>query len=462
MNRRLLLVVLAGLVIALLMLAACSSSKPAATATPTATPTPTLSPAPASIARSFLEAIVSGDYASAEAMENSAMSAAASAATLEQLFQESVTLYGAFQSMGEVTTASQPPYINVTVPMTFASATVAVIVTVDAESQVAGLHIGTVTPSVTPTPADYVNPDAFTEGNVTVGSAPWALPGTLSMPKGTGPFPAVVLIAGSGPQDRDETIGPNKPLRYLAWGLATQGIAVLRYDKRTLVYGSQMAQLSNITVKEEVTDDAIAAISLLRSTPNIDPNRVFLIGHSLGAYLAPRIAAEVPGQLAGIGMLETPSSTLLQLILMQTEYLASLQGNLTEQEQQQIDTLKQQVALAESPDLTPSTPASELPLGVPASYWLDLRTYDPLATAASLNIPMFFSQGGRDYQVPPSELGPWQTALAGKSDVTFKEYPSLDHLLFAGTGQSTPAEYTVPSHVAGEVVSDLAAWVLSH
>jgi hypothetical protein len=240
MNRCLLLVVLAWSAIALLMLAACGSSKPTATATPlqTATPTPTLSPAPASIARSFLEAVASGDYTSAEAMEDSVMSAAAPAATLEQLRQGLVTMYGAFQSMGEVTTASQPPYINVTIPVTFANATVALIVTVSAESQVAGLHIGTVTPSVTPTPADYVNPDSFTESDITVGSAPWALPGTLTMPKGTGPFPAVVLIAGSGPQDRDETIGPNKPLRDLAWGLASQGIAVLRYDKRTLVYGS--------------------------------------------------------------------------------------------------------------------------------------------------------------------------------------------------------------------------------
>jgi len=454
MNRRLLFVALAGLVIVLLMLAACGAGKPAATPTPT--------PAPASIALSYLEAIASGNYTAAAAMEAPDMLAAAPAAVLEQIAQGLVLQYGEYQSLGEAATASVPPYINVTIPATFAYATVGLIVTIDANNQVAGFHVGSVTPTVTPAPAAYVDPDSFTEGNVTVGSAPWTLPGTLTMPKGTGPFPGVVLITGSGPNDRDETIGVNKPLRDIAWGLATQGIAVLRYDKRTLVYASEMAQLSNITVKEEVTDDAIAAISLLRSTPNIDPNRVFLIGHSLGAYLAPRIAAEVPGQLAGIAMLEAPSGPLPQLILMQTEYLASLEGNLTEQEQQQIDTIKQQVALAESPGLTPSTPASELPLGIPASYWLDLRTYDPLTTAASLDIPMFFSQGGRDYQVPPSELGPWETALAGKSDVTFKEYPSLDHLLFAGTGPSTPAEYAVPSHVAGEVVSDLAAWVLSH
>ena len=122
--------------------------------------------------------------------------------------------------------------------------------------------------------------------------------------------------------------------------------------------------------------------------------------------------------------------------------------------------MRAQVALVDSPTLSPSTPASELPLGVPATYWLDLRTYDPLATAAGLHVPMFFSQGGRDYQVPPGELTAWQRALAGRPDVTFKVYPSLDHLLLAGTGPSSPAEYAVLGHVDGGLVDDVSAWIL--
>jgi len=86
-------------------------------------------------------------------------------------------------------------------------------------------------------------------------------------PEGKGPFPAVVLVHGSGPQDRDETIGPNKPFRDLAWGLASQGIAVLRYDKRTKVHGAMMAgAVEQFTVKEETIDDALAAVALLRGT----------------------------------------------------------------------------------------------------------------------------------------------------------------------------------------------------
>jgi len=168
-------------------------------------------------------------------------------------------------------------------------------------------------------------------------------------------------VQGSGPSDRDETIGPNKPFRDIAWGLASAGIAVLRFDKRTFVYGAQMAADTTITVRQETTDDAIAAVALLRRTPNVDPARIFLVGHSLGAYLAPRIASEVPGQLAGIAMLEAPSTPMAQLILVQSQYLAALQGSPSPQVQQQLAALETQVALAQSAALSPSTPASELP-----------------------------------------------------------------------------------------------------
>ena len=199
------------------------------------------------------------------------MRKAAPAAALAQLWGQIVAQFGAFGSLGDVTTQEQAPYTNVTVQAAFANATLPLIVTVDGEGRVAGLHLGAPVPAGSPgpsgqsspavsaSPAAYVHPDSFTETEVTVGSAPWALPGTLSMPKGEGPFPAVVLLAGSGPQDRDETIGPNAPLRDLAWGLASSGIAVLRYDKRTKAHAAEMAaDVANVTVREETTDDAVA------------------------------------------------------------------------------------------------------------------------------------------------------------------------------------------------------------
>src|SRR5262249_34016694 len=146
------------------------------------------------------------------------------------------------------------------------------------------------------TPAAYAKPDSFVEVPVQVGSAP-ALPGFLSLPKGAGPFPVVVLVHGSGPQDADETIGPNKPFKDLALGLARRGIAVLRYAKR-----SRVEPAGVVTVKEEVLDGAHAAIELARASKGIDPGRVVVLGHSEGGYLAPRIAKENP-TVAGIILL---------------------------------------------------------------------------------------------------------------------------------------------------------------
>jgi uncharacterized protein len=354
----------------------------------------------------------------------------------------------------------------------FADATVPLLVTVDVDGRVAGFHLGQPGPAPSPgaspgasaspsaPPPAYVDPGAFTETEVTVGAAPWELPGTLSMPVGEGPFPAVVLLAGSGPNDRDGTIGPNAPLRDLAWGLASNGIAVLRYDKRTKVHGAAMASAAaEVTVREEVIDDALAAVDRLRATPGVDPGRVTVVGHSLGAYLAPRIAAEAGSKVAGIALLAANSSPLSRVILAQLEYLASAEGGADPQAAAHLPAIREQVDRAESADLSPTTPASELPLGVPAAYWLDLRAHDPVAIARGLAVPMLLVQGGRDYQVPPSELAGWRSALAGRSGVTYREHAALNHLLIAGDGPSRPAEYAVPGHVAAEVVADLGAWV---
>jgi dienelactone hydrolase len=179
-------------------------------------------------------------------------------------------------------------------------------------------------------PPAYVNQDTFKEQEVQVGQGEWVLPGTLSLPVGNGPFAVVVLVHGSGPQDRDETIGPNKPFRDLAWGLATQGIAVLRYDKRTRVYGEKMQEIvATITVKEEVIDDVLNAVALLlHDIPQLNPQRLFVLGHSLGGYLLPRIGA-ADGEIAGLIVLAGLCRPLEDTILDQFTYIFSLSGTLS-------------------------------------------------------------------------------------------------------------------------------------
>jgi hypothetical protein len=269
----------------------------------------------------------------------------------------------------------------------------------------------------------------------------------------------VVLVHGSGPNNRDEGGDLIAPFRDLAWGLASQGIAVLRYDKRTLVYQDQLAaQGGEITVWEETVDDAAAAVDLLSHTEGIDPANVFVLGHSLGGTLVPRIAGVSP-QARGFVILAGAARPFEDLILEQTEYIASLDGAVTPDEQASLDQLRKAVAKVKSPELSPDTPASGLPFGAWGGYWLDLRGYDPAEAARSIGRPVLVLQGERDYQVTMEDFSRWQGALSGMPNVTFKTYPDLNHLFITGTGKSVPAEYNQPGHVSQAVVEDIASFI---
>jgi uncharacterized protein len=310
-------------------------------------------------------------------------------------------------------------------------------------------------------PPAYVDQDLFKEREVQIGKGEWVLPGTLSVPVGEGPFAAVLLVHGSGPNDRDETIGPNKPFRDLAWGLASQGIVVLRYDKRTKVYPEKMREIvSTITVKEEVIDDTLDAVSLLRSIAEVNSQRIFVLGHSLGGYLLPRIGAADRG-IAGLIVLAGLCRPLEDTILDQFTYIYSLSGTLSAEQQKQLDELKKQVALVKSPNLSLSTPALDLPLGVSPAYWLDLRGYHPEEIATGLQMPIFILQAEGDYQVTMEDFQIWKSALSAHSNVQFKSYAGLSHLFmpFEGGEKATPAAYNVPGHVVEEVIKDIAEWV---
>jgi hypothetical protein len=306
-------------------------------------------------------------------------------------------------------------------------------------------------------PPSYAVPSSFTEKEVTVGAGTeWALPGTLSMPVGKAPFPAVVLVHGSGPNDRDETMLASKPFRDLAWGLASQGIAVLRYDKRTRVHTAKTVKIKRFTVKEETVDDALAAVALLRSTPGVDAKRIFVLGHSLGATLAPRVGAADP-RVRGLVIMAGLTHALEDTTVRQYEYLLSLDGKLDEDEKKFIEQARRDAARVKQ--LTAAdVDSTELLQNIPAAYWLDLRGYDPVALAAKLKMPLLVLQGERDYNVTMEDFRDWQK-LSGGKNVTLKSYPKLDHHFEEGEGKSSDADYAVPRNIPRYVIDDIAAWI---
>lgn len=269
------------------------------------------------------------------------------------------------------------------------------------------------------------------------------LPARLTMPSASsvkGRVPVVILVHGSGPSNMDEAMGPNAPFRDLAEGLSRRGVAVLRYDKRTFVCPQFFENAKEgYTYDDETVDDALSAIRLVKDSlakeKAIDPSRIYIVGHSMGGMLAPRIAQR-SGEVAGLVLLAAPTGKLLPTIERQLAYLG--------RSAEEIRKLTE-IASADIPD----------------SYLdLDAR-YSDTATAQELNIPMLILQGERDYQVTMDDYRTWREAVGNRQGVVMKSYPSLNHLFMTGKGGSMPEEYQTPGHVAEEVMDDIANFVLS-
>ncbi len=416
-------------------------------------------PEQTAMAIEFVDALAKGDYASAGKNFDKVMEKAFPIDKQKEVWESLVKQFGAFKKRTGTRVEKIGKYDIVLVTCQFEKGALDARVVFNAEKQVSGFNVRPAQGNLDYKPPPYVRSDSFREEKVKVGSGEWALPGILTLPKGEGPFPAAVLVHGSGPHDPDETIGPNKPFRDLAWGLASQGIAVLRYEKRTHAHAARMVELEgSLTIKEETIDDALAAVAELRKHKEIDSKRIVVIGHSLGALVAPQIAAHDP-QLGGVVLLAGNARPLEDVVLAQIRYIKSLGAELTDKDRGEIEELKKQIERVKDPKLSAETPAKELPLGASAAYWRALRAYNQTETASRLTLPMLIVQGERDYQVTMDDFNLWKKALATHRNVTFRSYPKLNHLFMEGEGKAKPEEYSKAGHVARELVDDLAAWI---
>lgn len=290
------------------------------------------------------------------------------------------------------------------------------------------------------------------------GTAPYIIQGELILPaelKRKEKVPVVVLVHGSGSSDRNEQNGPQQPFKDIAYGLATHKIAVLRYDKRTLTYGEECTADSAFDVNKETVDDALIAAQFLRQQKNIDPAKIFILGHSLGGMMLPRIGL-ADTALAGLIFMAAPAKSLPDKIIEQMDYLSTL----FPEKKEEYAKGKDEFIRLKTKWYDSATPARYLPFNSPPSYWMDLDNYNQTQVVQKVTQPMLFLQGDADYQVTIEDFELWKEALKNNPLTTFKVFKSLTHNMITGVNTPpSPDDYNTVDNVHESVIKAIVTWI---
>lgn len=305
----------------------------------------------------------------------------------------------------------------------------------------------------------------MTDEKIIIGAeTKYPLNGILSIPNETnGLFPAIVLVHGSGPANMDAEIGNNAPFKDLSEGLSKKGIAVLRYDKRTLVYGKEMRSDTGLSVKEETIEDAILAADFLRQDSRIDAKKVFMIGHSLGGMLAPRIDAE-GGDFAGIIIMGGSPRKFEEILIDQNNNVLNSLNKLLKM------IAKKQIAALSSKfdniyNLSDEEAKSTLVLGkyTRAYYFKEMGEHPSENYLNEFDKPVFILQGDKDFHISvEKDFGGYKKLWGDRLNITFKLYPNLNHLFMPsvyGEIRKSKKEYQIAQHVDQQVISDISDWI---
>ena len=294
----------------------------------------------------------------------------------------------------------------------------------------------------------------------------YPLNGLLTLPEDlSSPVPAVVFVHGSGASNMDEKVGRLTPFKDLAEGLAGHGIASLRYDKRTFAHGFKMLRDKDleVTVKTETIEDAVLAADILRKNPRIDPARVFILGHSMGGMLAPRIDAE-GGNFSGLIIMAGSPRRLEEIIMDQNDTaLKATKGFvhwIIKKQVEQFGKLFDGMYRLSDEDAR----KKKMGGGTTLYYFKEMGEHPASSYLLATKKPILIMQGEKDFQATAEkDFKAYQQLLADRPNVTFRLYPGLNHAFVPsvyGSIMKAQQEYGAEQHIGPEVIGDIAGWIL--
>ena len=411
----------------------------------------------------FMDYFASGNYGPMLNMPmTKAVSSQVSVESLSSIWEDVLlTQFGAYDSYsGYLSETESGGTIVYMYGIDFEAYTIVMAVGVNKKGEIASF---TVSQALSRAEAKFS--EGITETLVTFGNEPYIISGSVIRKEGVTDSPAVIILSGSGPNERYGKIGANAVYANLADSLAKEGITVLIFDKRTYTYGQTMPEdeLMHCTIEDEYLEDAKSAYEFIKDYDGVDKDRIYFAGHSLGGYILPMLDEYLSEKPQGYVFLCAPSDSMEDLVMTQLYYLAKLDGEVTDEEKQEISLYEKQVNNIRS--LTGENKSqysyADL-LNSPPDYWLSLSNYDPAEKSKSITSKMFFAFGGKDYQVPEGQQDLYEIALEGRSDVTIKLYDNLCHALIDSEALlPSPDDYNVKSDINGELVKDIVNFILN-
>ncbi|MBN2220622.1 MAG: DUF3887 domain-containing protein [Vallitaleaceae bacterium] len=398
------------------------------------------------LAKELSLSMVGGAFAPVTELFTEEVAAQLTEAALKQAWNTTVAALGKYIDVYEVKQEQKGEATLVNVILAYEKQGLTVLYTFTAEGKIQGLWL-----NYYPIPEEEKVTEDFYEEDLLVGE--YQLAGKLTLPKDVENPPLVILIHGSGQSDMDETIGAagNKVFRDLAWGLAKLGVGSIRYNKRYY----QLPELADdqITIDSEVIEDVIAAIAIGGEYSD----KVWLLGHSLGGMIAPKIALEEANITGFISLAGSPRHLADIVYDQNVDALNQSKDYSTEEKEQLLKDVALMVEQAKEATLD----TKEAIFGISGRYWGSLNQIQMDEVMSQLQIPMLFLQGEADFQVKvESDFAAWKELLKDHEGVEFVQFPGLNHLFMPTQGKRDITDYNVEAEVAQEVIDEIAQFML--